>query len=190
MHRRVPPSLVEEAAGAIQVVEVVLVSLAAPEVHVADLEVAPEVAGRVALRLAVVLRAALGVDEPLPRVLFVQVLRVRGHELLRFGPEGGDALGRVEEVDGKAVGLVVVLHVLEDVVVDVAEEVHVGLHAPVPPRVLQRRVVVEQAAVPPAHLVVGHLVAVLDVLLLQDLRGLVEEGFVDPGRDGPVFFGD
>ena len=167
---RVAPALVEEAAGAIEVLEIVLVSPAAPKGHVGDLEVAPEVAGGVAVGLDVVVRAAGAVLEPFAGVVRALVFRVGGEELERFGPEGGDALRRVVQVDGEAVRFVPVGHVPEHVVVDVAEEVHLGLHPPVIPRVRQRRVVVEQARVPAAHLVVRHQVAVLDVLLLEHLR--------------------
>lgn len=41
----VTPSFVKEAAGAVQMVKVVLVRLAAPEGHVGNLKVTPEVAG-------------------------------------------------------------------------------------------------------------------------------------------------
>lgn len=114
------------------------------------------------------------------------VLGMCFEELEGFGPEGGDALGRVVQVDGEAVSLVVVVHVAEDVVVDVAEEVHIGLDAPVVARVLQGWVPVEEAAVPAAHLVVGDHVAVLDALLREHLGALPEEVVVDPGGHGPV----
>ena len=61
----------------------------------------------------------------------------------------------VVEVDGEAVGFVVVGHVAEDVVVDVAEEMDFGFDAPVVSCVFEGGVVVEEAAVPAAHLVVG-----------------------------------
>ena len=48
----------------------------------------------------------------------------------------------------------------------------------------------EEAAVPAAHLVVGDLVRVLDVVLLQDLDRLLEEIHVDPVWSGPVLGGD
>ena len=37
--RSIPPALIEEAAGAIQVVEIILVSLAPPEIEVGNLKV-------------------------------------------------------------------------------------------------------------------------------------------------------
>ena len=47
-----------------------------------------------------------------------------------------------------------VLHVAEDIVVDITEEFDFGLDAPVVADVFEGRVVVEEAAVPPAHLMV------------------------------------
>ena len=106
--------------------------------------------------------------------MLIYVLRVCDHEFFGFRPECGQALRRIVEVDGEAVGLVVVFHVFEDVVVDVAEEVHLRLHTPVPSCVGERWVLVEEAAVPAAHLVVGGHVCVLDFLLFEDFGGFVE----------------
>ncbi len=71
MHRRIAPSLVEEPARSIQVVEVILVSLTAPETHIRDLEVAPEMAGRVAVRFHVMLWSPRTVAQPIHRVVLM-----------------------------------------------------------------------------------------------------------------------
>lgn len=47
---------------------------------------------------------------------------------------------------------------------------------------------VEHAAVPAAHLVVGDLISVLETLLFQELCGFFEEVHVDILRDVPVLF--
>lgn len=155
MHGSVSPSLVEESPGAIQMLEIVLVCLAPPEFHVGNLEIAPEMTRRVAVGLDVMLRPPSAVLQPLARIVLALVFRVGGQELERLGPEGGDALRGVVQVDGEAVRFVAVGHIAEHVVVDVAEEVDLGLHAPVIPRVGEGRVMVEKAGVPAAHLVVG-----------------------------------
>jgi len=80
---------------------------------------------------------------------------MRSEEFERLEPEGGDALGGVVDVDVEAVGLVMVGHVAENVIVDVAEEFDLGLHTPVVFGVCERWVVVEHAGIPAAHLVVG-----------------------------------
>jgi len=115
---------------------------------------------------------------------------MRRHEPLRLGPQRWYGLGCIVKVDGKAVGFVAVLHIAENVVVDVAEEVDVGLDAPVVAGIEEGWVVVEEAAVPAAHLVVGVQVTVLYVLFFEDFGGFFEEVVVDPGGDGPVFFRD
>lgn len=79
-----------------------------------------------------------------------------GQEFQRLGPQGGDTLWGVVEVDGEAVGFVAIGHVAEHVVIDVAEEVDFGLHTPVVARVGEGRVVVEEAGIPSTHLVVGY----------------------------------
>ena len=145
-------------------------------------------AGGVAVCVAVVLWPAQGVAHPALGAVLVHVFRVAGEEALRLGPQSGDALGRVVNVDGEAIGLVVVLHVAEYVVVDVAEEVHLRLHPPVPARAGQRWVLVEEAAVPAAHLVVRDHIRVLDVVLLQDQGRLEVQVLVDPAGDLPVLF--
>ena len=76
------------------------------------------------------------------------------YEFHRLGPQCGNGLRIIVQVDGKAISLVIILHVSEDIVVDVAEEVHFGLHSPIILRILKRRVLVEESAVPSTHLVV------------------------------------
>lgn len=186
----VAPSLVEEPSRSVQMIEVIFIRLTSPKLHVGDLEVGPEMTRRVAVRLPIVLGPPVAVLQPVHRVVGVYVFRVRGEELHGLGPQGRDALGRIVQVDGEAEGLVVVFHVAEDVVVDVAEEVHFRLHAPVVPGVGEGGVFVEHAAVPATHLVVGHEVAVLHVLLFKHLGRFLEEVVVYPRGDRPVVFGD
>lgn len=192
MHWRIPPPLVKKPARAIQMLEVILVRLTPPKLHICDFEIAPEMTGRVPVRLLVVFRSSFFVFEPCAGVHGVgfEVFRVRGYEFEGFGPEGGDGLRGVVQVDGEAVGLVMVLHVAENVIVDVTEKVDFWFDAPVIADVLEGRMVVEEAAIPTAHLVVGDQVAVLDILFGEDLGAFVEEVVVDPGGNGPVVFGD
>lgn len=171
-------------------VEIVLIRLAPPKLHIRNLEITPEMARAIPIRIRIMQRPPRLIRHPIQRIIPMQILRVLREEFLRFGPQRGDGFGVVVEVDGEAVGLVVVVHVPEDVVVDVAEEMDLGLHAPVVAGVGQRGVFVEHAAVPAAHLVVGDEVGVLDALLFEHDGGFFEEGEVDPGGDVPVFFGD
>ena len=75
-------------------------------------------------------------------------------------------MGPIVEVDGKAVCFIIIIHVAEHVVVDVAEEVDFGLNTPVVPHVRQGRVFIEKTTVPSTHLVIGDEVCILNVLLL------------------------
>jgi hypothetical protein len=84
----------------------------------------------------------------------------------------------------------VVLHVTEYVVVDVTEELDFGFDAPVIPVVFQGGVVVEQSAVPTAHLVVGDFVRVLNLVFEKYLGGFLVELVGDPGRGVPMAFGN
>ena len=101
-------------------------------------------------------------------------------KLLGLGPERWDGLGVVVQGYGEAVGFVVVSHVAEDIIVDVAEEVHFGLDPPVVASVGKGGVFVEHAAVPATHLVVGDEAAILDILFFEHCGGFLEEGGVDP----------
>jgi len=171
---RITPALVEEATSTIQVLEVGLILLATEEVQIADLKVGPEVAGGVPVGALSMLGARLIICDPLPHVVLTQVRRIRSQELAGLGPEGLDGLRGVVQVDGEAVCLVSVLHVAEYVVVDIAEELNVGLDAPIVTVLVECRVLVEHAAVPSAHLVVGDLRGVLDVFFLEHLGRLSE----------------
>ena len=51
--------------------EVVLIRLAAPEGHVGDLEIAPEVAGAVAMGFMIMVWPQLAVHQPVQRIVFV-----------------------------------------------------------------------------------------------------------------------
>lgn len=67
-----------------------------------------------------------------------------------------------------------VLHITEDIVVNIAEEVHFWLNPPVVLYVGESRVFIEETTVPSTHLVVRKHARVLDVVLLEDLDGFGE----------------
>ncbi len=131
MHRRITPSLVEEASRAVQMIEVILIRLTPPETHICDLEIGPKMAGRVSVCLLVVIGSPLAVYEPRHRVLRVDIFWMLGNKLCRFWPQCKDRLGCIVEVDCETVCLVVIRHVSKNIVVDVAEEVDFRLHSPV-----------------------------------------------------------
>lgn len=170
--------------------KVSFVSLATEKVQVTDLEVRPEVTGGVAIRISGVIGTELIIRQPSHHVVLGHIRWVRRDELFGFGPQIGNALRRIKQVDGKPVRDVVVLHIPEDIVVDITEELDLGLHTPVVAIVFQNGVLVKHATVPSAHQMVGHLVTVLDALLLQQLRRLMEDVHVNPIGDLPMLLGD
>ena len=186
MYRRITPALVKEPACAIEVVEVVLVRLAAPEIQIRDLEITPEMACAVAVGFLIMVRSCFIVDQPPHRVVLVEVFGVRGEEFQRLKPERRDGIRGVVEVDVEAVGFIVVGHVAENVIVDVAEEFDLRLDAPVVFCVREGGMMVEHAGVPAAHLVVRFKGGVLHVFLLEDASGFFEEVARYPGRCFPV----
>lgn len=190
VNRRITPSLVEESTSAVQVLEVCLVLVTPEEIQVTDFKVRPEVAGGVTISILGVVRPQLVIRQPFHHVVIGDVGGVRGNELLGLRPELRDTLRRIEQVDGETVCGVAVLHVPENIIVDIAEVLDLRLHTPVVAVVLEDRVLVKHATVPAAHQVVGHLVTVLDALLLQHLRRFVEKVHVDPIGNRPVVLGD
>ena len=174
MHRRIPPPLVEETTGSIQVLEVVFIGFGTPKLHVRNLEIAPKMTRAVPVRFDIVFRPSLAIYHPLSRTILVQVFWMCRHELFSLWPQGWYGLRRIVKVDRKAVGLVVVAHPAENIVVNIAEEVYFRLHAPIVTDILKGRVFVEHATIPTAHLMVRYHGTVLNFLLFEHLGGLIK----------------
>ena len=190
MHRRIPPSLIEETTRSIQVLEIVFVGFGTPKFHVRNLEIAPKMTRTVPVRFYIMFRPPLAVHDPLSRIILVQVFWMCCHKLFCLWPQGRYGLRRIVKVDRKPVGLVVVTHPAKNVVVDVAEEVYLWLYAPIVADVLEGRVFVEHATIPAAHLMIRYHGTVLNLLLFEHLGRFIEQIAVDPGGDCPVFFGN
>lgn len=88
MHGRISPPLIKESARAIQMLKILLVRIPSPKLHIRNLEIAPEMAGAVPIRLLIMLRPALLILQPGHCILGVQqlIIRIRGQELQRLGP--------------------------------------------------------------------------------------------------------
>ena len=136
--------------------EIIFIRFRSPKLHICDFKIAPEMAGAVSVRFHVMFRPPLTINHPLLRTILMHIFRMRSDEFLRLRPQGGNAVWRIIEIDSEAVGLVVVLHPAENIVIDVAEEVDFGLDAPVVADVFEGGMFVEHAAVPAAHLVVRY----------------------------------
>lgn len=174
VHRRISPSLVEETTRSIQVLEVLFILFGTPKVHVRNLEIAPKMTRAIPVGFYIVFRPSLAINDPLSRIILVQVLWVCCHKLSGLWPQGRHGLRRIVQVDRKAVGLIMVVHPAENIVVNVAKEVHLWLDAPVVADVLKRWVFVEHATIPAAHLMIGYHGTVLNLLLFEHLGRLVK----------------
>lgn len=74
MHRSITPSLIKEASSAVQVIEVVLISLTPPKVHVRNLEVTPEMACGVSISVDSIVFPPLAIRQPIHRIVLVHML--------------------------------------------------------------------------------------------------------------------
>lgn len=143
MNGCVAPSFIEESTCSVKMVEVVLVCLAAPEVQVCHFEIAPEMARCVTIGLVPVDRSTSAVGQESLSSVFVQILRMLSKELICFRPESWDRFWCIVESYSETVSFVVVVHVTEHVVVDVAKEVNVGFDTPIVLHIFQGRMLVE-----------------------------------------------
>lgn len=154
MNGGIAPSFIKETTRTVKVIKVVFVGLASPKLHVSNLKIAPEMARRIPLSLSIRLWSTNIISDPANSTVLMNVSWVLGQELDRFRPQRRKGLWVVVKVDRKPVCLVVVVHVAEDVVVDIAEEVHIWLHTPVVADILEGWMLVEETAIPSTHLVV------------------------------------
>ena len=69
MYRGIAPSLVEESARPVQVLEVVLIRLAPPKIHITNLEIAPKMARAVPMGFNIMVRPSPTVFHPLLRTV-------------------------------------------------------------------------------------------------------------------------
>lgn len=190
VNRCITPSLIKESTSTIKVVEISLVGFTAEEVHVTDLEVRPEMAGRVAIGLLVMLRSQLVVHKPFHHVVVSDVFGVFGKEAFGLGPQARQTFRCIEEIDCESVRLVVILHVVEDVVVDVAVKFDLGFDSPVVSRVGEGRMLVKHSTVPSAHFVVRGFAGVLKALFFEVFVRFFDEIVIDPFGRFPVIGGD
>jgi len=95
VHRRIPPPFVKEPPRPVQMLEIVLIRLTPPEIHIRNLEIAPEMTRRVPLRLDIMVRPPLAIRQPLPRIILHLILRMRSQELQRLRPQRRQALRRI-----------------------------------------------------------------------------------------------
>jgi len=186
MHGRIPKPLIVEAPHflTIKVLKVRSIRLPTEEIEVSDLKVTE--------KLTVIVLASVPsiVDQPAQIRIRVDKVRSQRHELARALPQGRETPRVVQDVHVEAVDEVVVAQEAEGVVGDGAEEVHVGLDAPVVGVRGEGGVGVEEAAVPAAHGAVGGEVAFSDAEGAEVGEGGMEALRGDVGRGCPVRFWD
>lgn len=178
----ITPALVEEAAVLVEALKVVDVSLASQPVKIANLKVGPEV--------AVVVSSTTIVRQEMHRVALGDVFWVLLHECLDAVPERWNGLDVFVEGEHEGVLLSVVGHVLEGIVVDVAEELDGWLNTPVPFIIEHEWVTEEEARLVSAHVSVADRVAIDDLLFSHVLANLGRLVGIDPLWERPVFLGD
>ena len=126
----------------------------------------------------------LGLDEHLPQTLRGEVVDA----LVGGGvaEDVGDCLLQLFHGNGETICLVVPGHVHERVVGNVAEVLDIGLNTPVPVVLLQKFVLVEEARVEAAHVVVGFHASVHDSLITLLRNALLGDSCICPFGETPV----
>ena len=148
MDRRITISFIEEAPTLVQMLEIPSIPLAPPERQTPDLKIAEELA-------IIVLHAIIWVKQPIDIRIGAHQLRKPTHKVARDAPQACEAARVIEDRHVKPVHEIVLGEEAERVVRDVAEEMYVGLNAPVEIVGCERRVLVEESGLPPNHRVVA-----------------------------------
>ena len=136
--------------------------------------------------MTLVVGLATIVTEESHGVTLGNVLGVVLHELRNAVPESGDGLEILVKAEHEAVLLLVLVHVAEGVVMDVAVELDARLDAPVVVVVHHKGLAEEEARLETAHVAVADAVTVDDLALSHVLANLLGLLLVDVGRERPV----
>jgi hypothetical protein len=199
--RSVAPSLVKEASVLVELVEEVRVGLASPEIEVTNLKVRPEMTAAFSdeqsfsckpsnTKNSPVVALAAIIAEELHCVILGNMLGMLLHEGLGTLPESRDGLDVLVERQREPVLLVVVLHVFEDIVVDVAVKLNGGFHSPVVFVVQHELLLEKETRLKAAHVTVGNGISVNDTLCVHVLANLFCLLLIDVIGEAPVLLGD
>jgi len=124
MYWSITPTLVEESTILVERLEKVEIGFRSKPIQVTNFEVGPHMAMVVGLS-AVITQKTHG-------IVLGNMLGMCFHELLGAVPQGRDGLHVFIQTQHETVLLLVVRHVLEYVVVNIAEELDARLYSPVP----------------------------------------------------------
>lgn len=78
------------------------------------------------------------------------------------------------------------MHISEDVVIHITEELDFGFHSPIVLHVLKSRMTVKHSTVPATHFIVADLARILNIVLRQDFGGFFVEFLAHPRWHVPV----
>ena len=131
MDGRITPSLVKKAASPIEMIEIVFVGLTSPKSHVCNFEVRPEVAGRISVRFLIVLRSPFAIHQPLHSILLVQIFGMERKKLDSLWPQSRYTTWGIIKIDGETIGLIVIEHITENIIIDIAEELNFRFDSPI-----------------------------------------------------------
>lgn len=123
-------------------------------------------------------------------VVGVDMLWMVFDEFLCAFPQGGNGLDVFIQTQNEAVLFAIVLHELERIVVDVAEQFNTGFNAPVVLELMQQRVSKKEARFESAHVSVADGITIDDLPSAHILSDLLCLFLVNPRGEGPVLGGD
>lgn len=175
----ITPSLVEETTSPVEILEVISISRRPQPVKRTDFKVTPE--------MAVVIILPIVIRDKLQAVAFNNVMWVLGHELLGGFPESWNGFLVFVQTEGKAVFLLVLFHVEEWIVVDVAEELDGGFDTPVKFIVGEEFVFEEETRFESTHVAVGDGITIDDFSLSHVLTNSGSFVLINPFGEAPVF---
>ena len=195
MDRRIAKSFIVEAPASVQPVKVLFIRFASKEVEAADLEVGEELT-------VVIVTAIARVQQPVEVGVGMDKFGMGVDEGARAGPERGKGAGVIEDIHVEAVLHVVVAHETEDVVVDITEivdlwnidqfespigqrrmkscQMYIRFHSPIPVKVSQPRMLVEEPAIPPTHVPVADHPSLTNADCAKVFKTVHEPAFVNP----------
>jgi hypothetical protein len=186
MHGCIPPAFIEKATIVIKGVEVVGVGWATEPIEITDFKVRPLVfvsignkIGEPAYEVAMIVRVTAIITQEGHGIVLCDVLGMLFHEFFHAIPERRNRLDVLVQTQHETVLLLVLGHVAERIVVDIAKHLDARLDAPIPFVAVHDRMLEEKARLITAHVSVADGVAVDDLALRHILTNLAGLFLVD-----------
>jgi hypothetical protein len=136
--------------------------------------------------MALVVGLSVIVGNELHQVVGVDHLGELVHVLLGGLPQSLNGGAVLKQRNGETVGLIVLSHELEHIIVDVTVQLDGGLDSPVVLELVHDRVSPEEAGLVSAHMSVGNGVTVDDLLLSHLLSGSSSSLLINEIGESPV----